>query len=99
ELEDRDRLVDAAQPALGLAGELHHHGGASLVFGYDLASAQKVRVGVEALFDLLDGEIEHRRLEPFASSGRHGRESVSAGPPSGRSSCRGRAPGPAVRAS
>src|SRR2546422_10311606 len=54
ELEDRDRLIDAAEERVGLAEHLHRHAWAVVVLEQQLASADEVFVGVVTLPHLLD---------------------------------------------
>src|SRR6266550_1450187 len=58
ELEDRDRLIDAAEEGVGLAEHLHRHAWAVVVLEQQLAGADEVFVGVVTLPHLLDGEVE-----------------------------------------
>src|SRR3989449_9426976 len=65
ELEDRDRLVDAAEERVGLAEHLHRHAWAVVVLEQQFAGADEVFVGVVTLPHLLDGEGEDLGVEPW----------------------------------
>src|SRR5215211_3538634 len=86
ESENGDCLVDSAQPAFMLAGELHEHIGRSLVLAHDLPRPNEVGVGEKTLLDLFDGKIERRRVETFSSARCHYRPVIASGS-STRSSC------------
>ena len=65
ELEDRDRLVDAAEHRLVALEDLHHDARMALVAKQRLARVVEVGVGVVALPHLLDGEVEDLGREPL----------------------------------
>ena len=67
ELEDRDRLVHAAEHRRVALEDLHHDARVAAVGEQRRAGVVEVRVGVVALPHLLDGEVEHVRVEPLAA--------------------------------
>jgi len=75
ELEDRDRLVDAAEERVMLGVDLHGHARRGPVAAQHLARAGEVLVRVVAGPHLLDGQVEDRGVE--AGSG-HAAQSVAA---------------------
>jgi hypothetical protein len=66
--EDRDRLVDAAEQC-GLLLEDPHSHGRTVVLGLEhLLRERKVGVGVVAVADALDRQVEHARVEALADA-------------------------------
>ena len=65
ELEDRDRLVHAAEMRIPLLEHLHHDARMATVLQQRRARMVEVRIGVVALAHLLDGQIEHFGREPL----------------------------------
>src|SRR6266513_2075712 len=63
QLEDGDRLVDAAQERVRLAEHLHRHARPVPVLEEQIARAHEVLVGVVALPHPLDGEVKDGRIE------------------------------------
>src|SRR5207302_9906178 len=63
ELEDGDRLVDAAEEGVRLAEHLHGHAGAMVVLEEQLPRADEVLIRVVPLPHSLDGEVENRGME------------------------------------
>ena len=101
ELEDRDRLVHAAEHRLVALEDLHHDARAAAVAEERLARVVEVRVGVVALPHLLDREVEDLRRQPvrpssFAvSPSSSSRQAASAA--SATSSCSGEGSAVAIR--
>ena len=71
ELEDRDRLVHAAEPRVLLLEDLHDDARAPLVAQQRVARVVEVRVGVPAGAHLLDRQVEDLGLEPSSGRLRH----------------------------
>ena len=67
ELEHRDRLVHAAEHGGVALEDLHHDARVAAVGEQRRAGVVEVRVGVVALPHLLDGKVEHVRVEPLAA--------------------------------
>src|SRR5439155_273693 len=66
ELEDRDRLVHAAEVRIPLLEQLHDDARVPTVLQQGRSRVLEVRVGVVALARLLDGEIENLGGQPVA---------------------------------
>src|SRR6266480_2453820 len=64
ELENRDRLIDAAEEGVRLAEHLHRDAWTLVVLEQQLTRADEVLIRVVALPHLLDGEVEDGRVEP-----------------------------------
>jgi hypothetical protein len=81
ELEDRDRLVHAAEHGLLLLEDLHEDDRVAAVREQHLTRRVEVRVRVVALPDLLDREVEDLRwealLRPLARVRRHLRATLA----------------------
>jgi len=64
QLEDGDRLVDAAEKGVRFAEHLHGHAGAMAVLEEQLPRSDEVLIRVVPLPHALDGEVEDRGMEP-----------------------------------
>src|SRR5207245_10732617 len=78
QLQDRDRLVAAAEVGVRLAEDLHRHAGAVPVLEQKVACPDEVFVRVVARLHFLDGQVEDRGIETrLAGGGHQGHSSVT----------------------
>ena len=76
ELEDRDRLIHAAQIRLRLSEHLHRDARGAMIGEQDLAGANEILVGVVAFPHSLDGKMKDGRIEPGATRRWHRHEAI-----------------------